>query len=109
MQSQPRTNYFLSETQGRIYKDFTSFIQIIITHRIGWRRTFSSATFCDESTIASGRLIGQGGTLQCRTGCSGGLGSMQFQCTDFSETEDWSSGQRTYTYDISGVDYFEAS
>ena len=37
------------------------------------------------------------------------IGSMQFQCTDFSVTEDWSSGQRTYAYDISGVDYFEAS
>ena len=37
------------------------------------------------------------------------VGSMQFQCTDFSVNEDWSSGQRTYTFDFSGVDYFEAS
>ena len=57
----------------------------------------------------SGDLIGPANTLQCRAGCSGVVGSMQFQCTDFSENEDWSSGQRTYTYDISGVDYFEAS
>ena len=45
----------------------------------------------------------------CQSGCRGVVGSMQFQCTDFSVTEDWSSGQRSYTYVISGVDYFEAS
>ena len=45
----------------------------------------------------------------CRTGCRGTVGSMQFQCTDYSVLEDWSSGQRSYMYDISGVDYFEAS
>ena len=37
------------------------------------------------------------------------IGDMQYQCTDYSVDEDWSSGQRIYTYSISGVDYFEAS
>ena len=81
-------------------------IQITITHRIAWRR---GTAFCDASTITSGRLIGEAGSLNCQIGCRGRVGSMQFQCTDFSETEDWSSGQRTYNYDMSEVDYFEAS
>ena len=83
----------------------TSPLQIEISHRIAWRR---SRVGCTQSTIDSRALIG-GGTLYCRSGCSGSVGSMNFYCTDFSTSEDWSAGERSYIYDASGVTYFEAS
>ena len=79
--------------------------QIEITHRIAWRRGWYN---CDSSTISSRTLIG-GGSLNCRSGCSGSLGSMSFYCTDFSVAEDWTSGERTYTSYIGSVSSFEAS
>ena len=81
-------------------------LQIVVTHRIAWRR---GTAFCDASTIASGNLIGQSGTISCRTGCSGSLGSTQFQCTDFNINEDWSAGQGSNTVTLSGLADFEAS
>ena len=81
-------------------------LQIVVTHRIAWRR---GTAFCDTSTIASGNLIGAGGSFTCMTGCSGSLGSTQFQCTDFNVDEDWSAGQGSNTVTLSGVSYFEAS
>ena len=78
----------------------------MVTHRIAWRR---GTAFCDASTIASGNLIGAGGSFTCTTGCSGSLGSTQFQCTDFNVAEDWSAGQGSNNANLSGVSYFEAS
>ena len=85
--------------------------QVEISHRIAWRRSSSSAFGCDSSTISSMLLIGGGsGVLTCRVGCSGNVGTMQYYCTDFSDSEDWSTGERSYTYTFaSGVTYFEAS
>ena len=85
--------------------------QVEISHRIAWRRTFSSSLHCDSSTISSMTLLGSPfDYLTCRVGCTGNLGTMQYFCTDFSDSEDWSAGERSYTYTFgSGVTYFEAS
>ena len=45
--------------------------------------------------IASKKLIGDVGSLQCFQGCSGNIGSTQVHCTDFSESDDWSIGERS--------------
>ena len=53
--------------------------------------------------------------LLCRVGCSGDIGAMTYFCTDFSESENWSAGERTvilsYIYDFSTAvpSFFEAS
>ena len=72
--------------------------QVIITFRIGWRRSYSSYTFCDQSIISSGQLIGINDYLQCRDRCSGRVGSLQFKCTDFSTNEDWTIGTNSFQY-----------
>ena len=78
-----------------------------ISHQISWSR--SGDSFCDDTTITSGTLIGPGGNLECQVGCFGTVGSMQYYCTDYSETEDWSTGSRSYSYTFtSGVTQFEA-
>ena len=79
--------------------------QVIITFRIGWRRSYNSDTFCDQSTISSGQLIGINGYLQCRDRCDGSIGSLQFRCTDFSANEDWTIGTNSfeYTFPIPGI------
>ena len=78
----------------------------MVTHRIAWRR---GTAFCDASTVAAGTLIGQNGYIACTVGCSGNLGSVRFQCTDFNVMEDWSAGQGTLEVTLSGVTYFEAA
>ena len=45
----------------------------------------------------------------CRSGCSGTVGSMSYLCTDFSVTDNWSAGERTYEHDFGSSLYFEAS
>ena len=51
------------------------------------------AFHCSDDIIKSGReLIGEG-NLVCFSGCIGTLGSLAYQCTDYSVIEDWSSGR----------------
>ena len=60
---------------------------------------------CDQ-----GALLGYTGSLICRSGCLGTLGDMNIYCTDFSESEDWVSGERTYGVDVgASTTSFEAS
>ena len=59
--------------------------------------------------MSAGTLIGEAGSITCQRGCSGSLGSVQFQCTDFSVDEDWSAGQGSNEVTLSGVTNFEAS
>ena len=80
----------------------------MVTHRIAWRRGWAG-TFCDASTVSAGTLIGPSGSFACTVGCSGNLGSVRFQCTDFSVSEDWSAGQGTNEVTLSGVTNFEAA
>ena len=72
--------------------------QVIITFRIGWRRSYSYRTFCTQSTISSGHLIGINGYLKCRDRCYGNVGSLVFKCTDFSTNEDWTIGTNSFQY-----------
>ena len=60
--------------------------------RIAWDR---GSAPCDSTTLSEGNVIGPAGQLICRSGagCSGRIGSLQFQCTDFSVDEKWSAGQ----------------
>lgn len=84
-------------------------LQLEITHRMAWRRTSSSNTACNTADIGTIRLFGSG-SLTCRSGCSGTVGSLEFYCTDFDVVEDWVTGDRTYIYNIgTSVTSFEAS
>ena len=87
-------------------------LQIMINHRIAWRRSWRSSTECEESHKDTTTLFyaSHGESLNCDVGCSGVVGEMTFFCTDFSLFEDWVTGERSYVYNISsGVTYFEAS
>ena len=86
-----------------------------ITHRVAWRRDTTEGGMCNQTSIdASATLLGGGSAhLECRSGCSGNIGNMSYFCTDFSEIDNWSAGERTYiTYKFSTVTaqpFFEAS
>ena len=75
-------------------------LQVIISFRIGWRRSFSDETECYQSTISSGQLIGPHGELECvyNSPCSGKVGLLYFKCTDFSVKEDWTTGTNSFQY-----------
>ena len=71
---------------------------------MSWRRSFNGGTFCDQSVIDGGTLIGESGNLVCQNGCSSQstiITDVLFMCTDFSIGEDWSFGERRiiYTFD----------
>ena len=78
-----------------VYICYILCVQIEISFRIAWRRSYAGNLFCDQSTIDSQALIG-GGSLSCISGCYDTLGNMTFYCTDYSEVEDWTVGARTY-------------
>ena len=67
-------------------------------YRIAFRR--SSGHSCTENSILNDTLLQGEGTLQCLIGCNGSITQMSYYCTDFSETEDWTTGTRTVTYTI---------
>ena len=83
-------------------------MQVFITHRIAWRRDTSEG-MCSRETIEMENLIGRG-SLICQTGCTGTIGTLNYYCTDYSEVDNWSAGERTYTYTFSNrsVMFFEA-
>ena len=75
---------------------------------------YSSHTQCSQSTIDGQKLVGLPGKLDCRAGCeallSPTLVDMLYYCTDFSTTENWSMGERSFFYTIpSGTTELEAS
>ena len=74
-------------------------MQIRFFHRIAWRRT-ATTNFCTSSDIGTDKLFGTG-DLVCASGCSGLVGNLSYFCTDFSVLEDWVSGERSFTYNIS--------
>ena len=80
----------------------------MITHRIAWRRNSTEGGNCDAHTTAARNLLG-GGALDCRSGCSGKIGSLQYQCTDFSVDDNWSAGQGSNEINLTPVVNFEAS
>ena len=74
--------------------------QVQITHRIAWKRSSSEGGTCTQATIDTQTLLLSGGQLTCQSGCSGNIGDLSYYCTDFSVTDNWSAGERTYTYNF---------
>ena len=72
-------------------------MQIIITHRIAWRRSWPNL-FCENSDITAKTLFHEGSDLVCSSGCVGTVGPLDFFCTDFSTVEDWVSGEKSFVY-----------
>ncbi|XP_053391178.1 CUB and sushi domain-containing protein 3-like [Mercenaria mercenaria] len=76
---------------------------ITISFRISWRKTYEG-NWCDESTITDGTLIGAG-NLVCSSGCIGHVGSLAFQCTDYNDNDDWSTGRHDITYAVDSTQF----
>ena len=76
-----------------------------ITHRIAWRRDSSEGGTCTQATIHAQTLLPSGGQLTCQSGCSGNIGDLSYYCTDFSVTDNWSTGERTYTHNFIGPSF----
>ena len=71
-----------------------------ISFHISWRRS-RERCFCNQLVIDSGYLIGETeNPLVCWHGCSSQstISDVLFRCTDYSIEEDWSFGERQFTY-----------
>lgn len=58
---------------------------------------------CDENTIQNGTLLSGEGVLTCLKGCNGSITTMSYYCTDFSTTEDWTTGTGSVKYNLSAA------
>ena len=85
--------------RGRLNFSTSLLFQVQITHRIAWKRSSSEGT-CAQATINAQTLLPSGGQLTCQSGCSGTIGDFSYYCTDFSVIDNWSAGERTYTYNF---------
>ena len=94
----PKTNKSLCNII-EIISDFLLF-QVEITHRIAWVRTSRDGGTCTQATVNAQTLLLSGGLLTCQSGCTGRIGNFSYYCTDFSVTDNWSAGERTYTYNF---------
>jgi hypothetical protein len=75
------------------------YFQATITFRLAWRRSYSSLTRCDKTTIAQGDVIANLGSVQCYDCLSGStISNAGIVCTDFSGQEDWTQGERSFNY-----------
>ncbi|WAR04113.1 SIBC-like protein, partial [Mya arenaria] len=76
--------------------------EIIIDFRFSWRRDYSSGFYCDDSLISNGTLVAAEGSITCFSNCrNGSLGSAAVECTDYSVSEDWTTGRRQIVTTIS--------
>lgn len=74
-------------------------VPVEITQRYGWRRSWNPLTLCDDHVISAGNLSGETGDFVCQSGCpvrGQTLGSVQIYCTDYSVSNDWMVGERSY-------------
>ncbi|CAG2216655.1 unnamed protein product [Mytilus edulis] len=71
--------------------------QIEINYRIAYRASYGY--WCDANTVRNGILQYSDETIQCIEGCSDNS-KMNFYCTDFSATEDWTSGANSVKFNL---------
>ncbi|XP_052774203.1 uncharacterized protein LOC128212867 isoform X2 [Mya arenaria] len=67
--------------------------EVIIDYRISWRMTYAANFKCDDEVIIDGTTIGGTGDIECNDNCAGSIGKLFYSCTDYSISEDWSSGR----------------
>ena len=72
--------------------------QVQLTHRITWKRDSSAGGMCTQAIVNAQTLLSGEGQLRCQSGCSGNIAGLSYYCTDFSETDNWSAGERRYVY-----------
>ena len=89
--------YFHRKHLGLLYIKHYSLLQILVTHRMSWKRT--SHNFCNskEDDIDNRRLVRGVGALNIMTPSRFlyNVASARFVCTDFSISEDWVMGEFT--------------
>ncbi|XP_071821080.1 uncharacterized protein [Apostichopus japonicus] len=78
--------------------------QIEISYRMSWRRSAGSHHYCTDEHIAGGNLLDGEGYLDCN--CYGLNQQLSYVCTDFSESEDWTSGVSSGFYQPN-IPYFQ--
>ncbi|CAH1781810.1 unnamed protein product [Owenia fusiformis] len=69
---------------------------MLITYRYAVRGSTDEGTRCDKNTITSRVITGPSGIIECKRGCRGTISNVKFQCTDFSQREDWTQGIKTF-------------
>ena len=74
-----------------------------ITYQSAWERDEPThGGYCDANKVRDGVLLGAN-HLKCQYGCSETISSLQYICTEFSISDDWSFGSRVMSYDFSAA------
>ena len=86
---------------------YSTTVLVQFTATWSWRRT---AYVCQKNNLGS--LTGPSDGIICDTGCrvmGERIGDAQFYCTDYDYSENWSLGQKTWTYTVPMTADYEAS
>jgi formylmethanofuran dehydrogenase subunit A len=86
---------------------YSTTVLIQFTATWSWRQTAYS---CGANNIGS--VTGPNDDLICDTGCSvmgESIGTTTFYCTDYDYGENWSLGQKTWTYTVPKTANYQAS
>jgi hypothetical protein len=90
-------------------KDNGATVEVQFTAGWSWRR---SSYGCTDSTISSGTLNGPATGIICDVGCafSGeSIGTTDFYCTKYNVAEDWTYGEKIWTYTVPKTSNYQAS
>jgi hypothetical protein len=80
--------------------------------RMGYRRSSSDVTYCDENTIKNGTLIGHGLKILCDQNCVNShevVGTATVYCQAYSEFEDYSYGLKSFDYRAKKTDNLQVN
>jgi hypothetical protein len=69
------------------------------TQRLAYRRNFSAATYCDQTTIDSLTLFAPAAPIACKVGCTNRnqiVGTTDGYCSAFSLLDNWSYGYKSW-------------
>ena len=78
-------------------------IKTEISYHISWRRDSGAGGNCNSTIVANGNLLSGIGSLRCISGCSGTITQLPYICTDFSIQENWSFGERSFSFNFSSA------
>lgn len=67
---------------------------------MAWRRSFSSAAYCDDAKISSQANVTVSASTYCRAGCNStsSVSSLYGRCIAFSASEDWTLTEGSFLF-----------
>ena len=93
------SHFFGGSISSRAIQDNNLTVLMEFTIRFAYRRDYSAATWCDQTTIDDRVLFGPVAAIICKKNCiktGETIGTTSIYCVAFSEQDNWSYGYKTF-------------